>query len=86
MAIHLQLECPIASPDARNNEVPNPSANEDIHSNKSLKNLIQYIKSAYSPSLASPKWKNFKGLKIPVKEKIRLNNVIWRTWFQQCNF
>ena len=53
--------------------------------NKSLKNLIYYIKTAYSNNLTSPKWKNFKGLKLQVMEKIRLNNVIWRTWFEQCN-
>jgi hypothetical protein len=52
--------------------------------NKSLKNLIHYIKVAYSNNLTSPKWKNFKGLKLQVIEKIRLNNVIWRTWFEQC--
>ncbi len=54
--------------------------------NKSLKNLIFYIKNAYSNSLTSPKWKNFKGLKLQVIEKIRLNNVIWRTWFEQCKY
>jgi len=54
--------------------------------NKSLKNLIYYIKTAYSNNLTSPKWKNFKGLKLQVIEKIRLNNVIWRTWFEQCNY
>lgn len=52
--------------------------------NKSLKNLILYIKTTYSNNLTSPKWKNFKGLKLQVVEKIRLNNVIWRTWFEQC--
>lgn len=52
--------------------------------NKSLKNLMFYIKSAYSNNLTSPKWKNFKGLKLQVTEKIRLNNVIWRSWFEQC--
>ena len=52
--------------------------------NSSLKNLICYIKSAYRNNLTSPKWKNFKGLKLQVIEKIRLNNVIWRTWFEQC--
>jgi hypothetical protein len=51
--------------------------------NKSLKNLIYYIKTAYSNNLTSPKWKNFKGLRLQVMEKIRLNNVIWRTWFEQ---
>lgn len=54
--------------------------------NKSLKNLMFYIRSAYSNNLTSPKWKNFKGLKLQVTEKIRLNNVIWRSWFEQCKF
>ncbi len=54
--------------------------------NKSLKNLIYYIRTAYSNNLTSPKWKNFKGLRLQVMEKIRLNNVIWRTWFEQCMF
>jgi hypothetical protein len=52
--------------------------------NSSLKNLIYYIKAAYSNNLTSPKWKNFKGLRLQVIEKIRLNNVIWRGWFEQC--
>ncbi len=56
------------------------------NTNASLKNLIIYIKTAYSNNLTSPKWKNFKGLKLQVVEKIRLNNVIWRTWFEQCKF
>ncbi|CAF0990575.1 unnamed protein product [Brachionus calyciflorus] len=51
--------------------------------NKSLKNLMFYIRSAYSNNLTSPKWKSFKGLKLQVTEKIRLNNVIWRSWFEQ---
>lgn len=52
--------------------------------NKSLMKLIFYIKTAYSNNLTSPKWKNFKGLKLQVTEKIRINNVIWRSWFEQC--
>ena len=52
--------------------------------NSSLKNLIHCIKISYSNKLTSPKWKNFKGLKLQVIEKIRLNNIIWRTWFEQC--
>jgi hypothetical protein len=52
--------------------------------NKSLMKLIFYIKTAYSNNLTSPKWKNFKGFKLQVTEKIRINNVIWRSWFEQC--
>lgn len=32
----------------------------------------------------SPKWKNFKGLKLLWRDKIRLNNAIWRAWYIQC--
>jgi hypothetical protein len=53
--------------------------------NTSLMKLIFYIKTSYSNNLTSPKWKNFKGLKLQVTEKIRINNVIWRSWFEQCN-
>jgi hypothetical protein len=53
-------------------------------SNTSLKNLINYIRLIFSNNLTSPKWKNFKGLNLLVMEKIRLNNILWRTWFEQC--
>ena len=52
--------------------------------NPSLKNLIHCIKTSYNNKFKTPKWKNFKGLKLQVIEKIRLNNIIWRTWFEQC--
>jgi hypothetical protein len=35
-------------------------------------------------NLTSPKWKNFRGSRLACQDKIRLNNVIWRTWHQQC--
>ncbi|KAG9329582.1 hypothetical protein JZ751_003579 [Albula glossodonta] len=37
-----------------------------------------------SGKLVSPKWKNFKGLKLLWRDKIRLNNAIWRAWYMQC--
>ncbi|OPJ89262.1 carbohydrate-responsive element-binding protein isoform B [Patagioenas fasciata monilis] len=36
-----------------------------------------------SGKLVSPKWKNFKGLRLLCREKIRLNNAIWRAWYIQ---
>uniref|UniRef100_A0A452I0H5 BHLH domain-containing protein n=1 Tax=Gopherus agassizii TaxID=38772 RepID=A0A452I0H5_9SAUR len=45
--------------------------------------------------IVSPKWKTFKGLKLLPRDKIRLNNAIWRAWYLQymerrknpvCNF
>uniref|UniRef100_A0ACB8EDT8 Uncharacterized protein n=1 Tax=Sphaerodactylus townsendi TaxID=933632 RepID=A0ACB8EDT8_9SAUR len=36
-----------------------------------------------SDNLVSPKWKNFKGLRLLCRDKIRLNNAIWRAWYIQ---
>ncbi|KAI0984135.1 hypothetical protein GJ496_004285 [Pomphorhynchus laevis] len=33
--------------------------------------------------VVSPKWKNFSGCGLEWLSKIRLNNVIWRTWYHQ---
>ena len=49
--------------------------------------ILQFssVVSNYRSNLTSPKWKNFRGSRIECQDKIRLNNVIWRTWHQQCN-
>ncbi|XP_063171912.1 LOW QUALITY PROTEIN: MLX-interacting protein [Candoia aspera] len=61
----------------------------------SLTKLFECMTLAYSGTLVSPKWKNFKGLKLLCRDKIRLNNAIWRAWYIQylekrknpvCNF
>ncbi|CAF3751122.1 unnamed protein product [Rotaria socialis] len=49
----------------------------------SLVSLLSVINSVYRSNLTSPKWKNFRGSRIECQDKIRLNNVIWRTWHQQ---
>ncbi|CAF4539354.1 unnamed protein product [Didymodactylos carnosus] len=46
--------------------------------------LLRLINSVYRSNLTSPKWKNFKGSQLMCQDKIRLNNIIWRTWHQQC--
>ncbi|QQP35809.1 WilliamsBeuren syndrome chromosomal region 14 protein -like protein [Caligus rogercresseyi] len=48
-----------------------------------LKQLFQRMSIAYRHKLTSPKWNHFKGLKLRWKDKIRLNNVIWRCWHMQ---
>lgn len=49
-----------------------------------LTKLFKCMTLAYSDNrLTSPKWKNFKGIKLPLKDKIRLNNIIWREWHMQ---
>ncbi|CAJ0940227.1 unnamed protein product [Ranitomeya imitator] len=40
-------------------------------------------RTAHGGKLVSPKWKNFKGLKLQWRDKIRLNNAIWRAWYMQ---
>ncbi|UJR37641.1 hypothetical protein I4U23_030338 [Adineta vaga] len=49
----------------------------------SLVSLLRVINTVYRSNLTSPKWKNFRGSRIECRDKIRLNNVIWRTWHQQ---
>ncbi|XP_034548665.1 MLX-interacting protein isoform X2 [Notolabrus celidotus] len=49
----------------------------------SLTKLFECMTLAYSGKLVSPKWKNFKGLKLLWRDKIRLNNGIWRAWYMQ---
>ncbi|XP_077852579.1 carbohydrate-responsive element-binding protein isoform X17 [Macaca mulatta] len=51
-----------------------------------LTRLFECLSLAYSGKLVSPKWKNFKGLKLLCRDKIRLNNAIWRAWYIQYFF
>ncbi|XP_053222973.1 carbohydrate-responsive element-binding protein [Podarcis raffonei] len=48
-----------------------------------LTRLFECMSLAYSEKLVSPKWKNFKGLRLLCRDKIRLNNAIWRAWYIQ---
>ncbi|XP_066492590.1 carbohydrate-responsive element-binding protein [Tiliqua scincoides] len=48
-----------------------------------LTRLFECMSLAYSGKLVSPKWKNFKGLRLLCRDKIRLNNAIWRAWYFQ---
>nr|CAB3263871.1 Mlx [Phallusia mammillata] len=61
-----------------------PSHSNHITIDGSLSRLFQCMSLAYrGGKVVSPKWKNFKGMKLTVKDKIRLNNAIWRTWHIQ---
>ncbi|XP_050764990.1 carbohydrate-responsive element-binding protein [Gymnogyps californianus] len=48
-----------------------------------LTRLFECMSLEYSGKLVSPKWKNFKGLRLLCWDKIRLNNAIWRAWYIQ---
>uniref|UniRef100_A0A224XIH4 Putative mlx interactor n=1 Tax=Panstrongylus lignarius TaxID=156445 RepID=A0A224XIH4_9HEMI len=75
-----------------NNSLQNVLLN-DSHSDKSvghqlsietsLSKLFQCMSLAYRQKLTSPKWNRFKGIRLRWKDKIRLNNVIWRCWHIQ---
>ncbi|XP_057657511.1 MLX-interacting protein isoform X1 [Diorhabda carinulata] len=49
----------------------------------SLAKLFQAMNIAYRQKLTSPKWNRFRGIRLRWKDKIRLNNVIWRCWHLQ---
>lgn len=45
-------------------------------------NVIDFF--YFRQKLTSPKWNRFRGIRLRWKDKIRLNNVIWRCWHLQC--
>ena len=49
----------------------------------SLAKLFNCMSKVYAKKLSSPKWNRFLGLKLRWKDKIRLNNLIWRCWHMQ---
>ncbi|XP_069789368.1 MLX-interacting protein isoform X5 [Narcine bancroftii] len=60
-----------------------PFSSSHLSIDASLTKLFECMTLAYSGKLVSPKWKNFKGLKLLWRDKIRLNNAIWRAWYMQ---
>ena len=70
--------------------IKNPSGNkirfsfaESKDKEISLSALFRSMSIAYRQRLTSPRWNRFRGLKLRWKDKIRLNNVIWRCWHMQ---
>ena len=49
----------------------------------SLAKLFTCMSKVYAHKLSSPKWNRFLGLRLRWKDKIRLNNLIWRCWHMQ---
>ncbi|KAH9524217.1 hypothetical protein Btru_053814 [Bulinus truncatus] len=49
----------------------------------SLNKLFECMSLAYSGKITSPRWKQFRGLHVSQKQRIRLNNLIWREWHLQ---
>ncbi|KAM6970618.1 carbohydrate-responsive element-binding protein [Aplochiton taeniatus] len=60
-----------------------PLSSGRLSINPTLNWLFECMSLAYSGKIVSPKWKSFKGLRLLWRDKIRLNNGIWRAWFIQ---
>ncbi|XP_042735791.1 carbohydrate-responsive element-binding protein isoform X8 [Lagopus leucura] len=60
-----------------------PSAADPRSIDPTLTRLFECMSLEYSGKLVSPKWKNFKGQRLLCRDKIRLNNAIWRAWYIQ---
>ncbi len=70
------------------------SGSEDEHEEEStapatvgfdnLQSLFKGLSLAYVEDLTSPRWSHFKGAGFALKNKVRLNNLIWREYHMQC--
>ncbi|XP_072302748.1 carbohydrate-responsive element-binding protein isoform X2 [Eucyclogobius newberryi] len=60
-----------------------PLRSASFNIDPTLTRLFECMSLAYSGKIVSPKWKSFKGLRLLWRDKIRLNNAIWRAWFIQ---
>ncbi|NXP35558.1 MLXPL protein, partial [Leiothrix lutea] len=81
---HFMVSCPHSDslPRRRHHRAePEPADPRSI--DPTLTRLFECMSLEYSGKLVSPKWKNFKGLRLLCWDKIRLNNVIWRAWYIQ---
>ncbi|XP_044267723.1 uncharacterized protein LOC123013335 isoform X2 [Tribolium madens] len=61
----------------------NKNHQQQLSIDTSLSKLFQCMSLAYRQKLTSPKWNRFRGIRLTWKDKIRLNNVIWRCWHLQ---
>ncbi|XP_060605253.1 carbohydrate-responsive element-binding protein-like isoform X2 [Ruditapes philippinarum] len=63
-----------------------PRSTQTLTLDASLSSLFEHLTLAYNGKLTSPKWKQFRGMHMNVKDKIRVNNIIWREWHMQYIF
>uniref|UniRef100_A0A1I7YE54 BHLH domain-containing protein n=1 Tax=Steinernema glaseri TaxID=37863 RepID=A0A1I7YE54_9BILA len=59
-----------------------PRKTQSIAIDVSLNKLNKCLKVAYN-KMTTPKWKDFKGIRLPCSQRIRLNNVIWRAYYME---
>ncbi|KAL3319630.1 hypothetical protein Ciccas_001699 [Cichlidogyrus casuarinus] len=60
-----------------------PSSNPFNIELQDLSSLIENLSIAYAGNITSPKWNQFKGVSFSLRDKIRLNNIIWREFHRQ---
>ncbi|NXO21889.1 MLXPL protein, partial [Cisticola juncidis] len=83
---HFMVSCPHSdSLPRRRHHRAEPELADPRSIDPTLTRLFECMSLEYSGKLVSPKWKNFKGLRLLCWDKIRLNNVIWRAWYIQCD-
>ncbi|CAG9838208.1 unnamed protein product [Diabrotica balteata] len=70
-------------PKNRNSSKVLQKTQQQLSIDTSLAKLFQAMSLAYRQKLTSPKWNRFRGIRLRWKDKIRLNNVIWRCWHLQ---
>ncbi|XP_075450597.1 carbohydrate-responsive element-binding protein isoform X1 [Ascaphus truei] len=80
---HFMVSSPHSDHRHRGKEPERPGALPSGSIDPTLTRLFECMSLAYSGKLVSPKWKNFKGLRLLCRDKIRLNNAIWRAWYLQ---
>ncbi|XP_068126127.1 carbohydrate-responsive element-binding protein-like [Hyperolius riggenbachi] len=80
---HFMVSSPHNDQRHRGKEVEHPGCAPASGIDPTLTRLFECMSLAYSGKLVSPKWKNFKGLRLLWRDKIRLNNAIWRAWYLQ---
>uniref|UniRef100_A0A8D2M9S3 MLX interacting protein like n=1 Tax=Zonotrichia albicollis TaxID=44394 RepID=A0A8D2M9S3_ZONAL len=81
---HFMVSCPHSdSLPRRRHHRAEPELADPRSIDPTLTRLFECMSLEYSGKLVSPKWKNFKGLRLLCWDKIRLNNVIWRAWYIQ---
>ncbi|KAM5181397.1 carbohydrate-responsive element-binding protein isoform 2-T2 [Mantella aurantiaca] len=80
---HFMVSSPHNDDRHRGKEAESPGNVPASSIDPTLTRLFECMSLAYSGKLVSPKWKNFKGLRLLWRDKIRLNNAIWRAWYLQ---
>lgn len=67
-------------------ESSSPDRSSGIPAFDTLQSLFKSLSLAYVETVTSPRWSHFTGTGFALKQKVRLNNIIWREYHMQCKF